>query len=138
MNWKLILQLSLLGLVMAYATVSIIPANIEPVIWIALFIICSYIIARRCARKYFLHGFVLSLFNCVWITIAHYLFYNTYVANHPNMATIGTSMHLLENRPRLLLVILSPLFGIISGLFQGLFAFIASKIVKKQTISAGV
>jgi hypothetical protein len=137
MNWKLILQLSLLGLVMAFGTVSLIPGTIESFFWITLFIICSYIIAKQCTGRYFLHGFVLSLFNCVWITIAHVGFYTTYVANHPNMATMGASMHILTAPPRLLMTILSPIFGVVYGLFQGLFAFLASKIVKKHSVSVG-
>ncbi len=102
MNWKLILQLSLLGLVMAFGTVSLIPGTIESFFWITLFIICSYIIAKQCTGRYFLHGFVLSLFNCVWITIAHVGFYTTYVANHPNMATMGASMHILTAPPKII------------------------------------
>jgi hypothetical protein len=35
MNWKLILQLSMLGLVMSLATVFLIPSSIEPAFWLA-------------------------------------------------------------------------------------------------------
>jgi uncharacterized membrane protein len=47
-----------------------------------------------------------------------------------DMAKMGDNMHVLVTHPRLLMIILSPIFGAIFGVFQGLFAFIASKIVK--------
>lgn len=52
MNWKLIFQLSLFGLAMAFATVTWIPSNIEPIFWLAIFIICAYLIATKCSAKH--------------------------------------------------------------------------------------
>jgi hypothetical protein len=130
MNWKLIFTLSLFGLAMALATVFIIPSNIEPVFWLVIFIICAYFIAKKAAGKYFMHGFVLSLANCVWITAAHVLLYSTYIANHPAEAAMSAKMPMPEH-PRMMMLVMGPVIGIISGVVQGLFAFIASKIVKK-------
>jgi hypothetical protein len=53
MNWKLLLLLSLLGLVMAGATVSLIPEKTEPIFWIVIFIICAYIIAKNVRASIF-------------------------------------------------------------------------------------
>jgi hypothetical protein len=130
MNWKLIFQLSLFGLLMAFATISLIPANVEPVFWIIIFIICAYIIARKCTGRYFLHGFLVSLVNSVWITGAHIFFYSTYIANHPQMASMSKQLP-LTNHPRLMMLIMGPVFGACFGLVLGLFSFIAGKIVKK-------
>lgn len=131
MNFKLILTLSLFGLAMAFATVSIIPEMAEPACWLVIFIICAYFIAKKAPGKYFLHGFCTSLVNCIWITIAHVSFYATYVANHPNAASMGAKMQFMADHPRRLMVLMAPLFGIAFGLVLGLFSFIASKIVKK-------
>ena len=130
MNWKLIFQLSLFGLAMAVATVFWIPSKIEPVFWLAIFIICAYIIAKNCSGKYFLHGFLVSLVNCVWITAAHVLFFTTYMTNHPEMKTMSAQMP-LQNHPRVMMLIMGPLFGVVFGLVLGFFAFIAGKIIKK-------
>ncbi len=129
-NWKLIFSLSLFGLAMAIATVFVIPSNIEPVFWLVIFIACAYFIAKYASGKYFLHGFVLSLANCVWITSAHILLYSTYIMNHPQEAAMSAKMPMPEH-PRMMMLIMGPAIGIVSGLVQGLFAFIASKIVKK-------
>ncbi|MBS1528228.1 MAG: hypothetical protein JST19_21460 [Bacteroidetes bacterium] len=132
MNWKLDFQLSVFGLIMAFATVWLIPEMIEPVFWLAIFIFCAYVIAKVCNEKYFLNGFVVSLFNCIWITAAHIIFYDGYIANHPNMAKMSQQHPLLPTHPRLEMLIFGPLFGIVFGLILGLFSFIASKMVAKK------
>jgi uncharacterized membrane protein len=133
MNWKLIFQLSLFGLFMGIATVYFIPSKIEPFCWLAIFIICAIVIAKRASGMFFLHGFCVSLLNAVWITSAHLILFDTYIANHAEeartMAKMGGSFS-----PKLIMLITGPIIGIISGLVLGLFAFIASKIIKKDPI----
>ena len=73
MNWKLIFLLSLIAIPVAFGTVYFIPSYVEPVIWLILFIICAYIIATYCSGRFFLHGFMVSIFNCVWITAIHFI-----------------------------------------------------------------
>jgi uncharacterized membrane protein len=132
MNWKIIIQLSVFGLIMSVATVFLIPELIEPAFWIAIFLFSAYVIAKACREKYFLHGFLVSLANCVWITAAHIIFYTTYIANHPSVAKMAEDRPILPSHPRLAMLITGPVFGIASGFVLGLFAFISSKIVKKR------
>jgi hypothetical protein len=131
MNLKLIITLSLFGLAMAIATVFVIPSNIEPAFWLPIFLICAYFIAKRAPGKYFLHGFLTSLANCVWITGAHILLFTHYAANHAQEMEMSNKMPILHGHPRQLMLIMGPMIGIISGLVLGLFAFVASKIVKR-------
>ena len=131
MNYKLIFQLSLFGLAMAVATVFWIPSNIEPVYWLLIFIICGYFIALKSSGKYFLTGFVLSLFNCFWIVAVHLLLFQPYIAGHAQEAAMMTKMPLPDS-PRLMMLLTGPVIGIVSGLIQGLFAFIGSKILQKK------
>ena len=132
MNWKIIFQLSIFGVIMAIATVFLIPEKLEPVFWVAIFVFCAYIIAKVVGKKHFLHGFCVSLVNCIWITAAHIIFYSTYIANHPGIAKMSEEHPLLPTHPRLAMLIMGPFFGIVSGVVLGLFAFIASFIVKKK------
>jgi len=133
MNWKIIIQLSIFGLIMAFGTVSLIPQKIEPVFWLVIFVFCAFVIAKVCAARYFLHGFLVSMFNCVWIVAVHVFYYKNYTANHPDMASMAKNMPAaLANHPRLSMVIFGPIFGILSGIVLGLFSFVASKIVKKN------
>ena len=130
MNWNLILKLSIFGLIMGIATAFFIPSNIEGAIWPVIFIICAYIIAKNCTQMYFTHGFCLSLVNCVWIILAHAIFYKNYATGHAAEAAMynGNPYHL---PPQVALSVIGVVIGIASGLVQGLFAFIASKLVKK-------
>jgi len=131
MKWKLIFNLSLFGLAMALATVYFIPSNIEPYCWLIIFIICAWQIAKKCNSRYFLHGFLVSLFNSVWITTAHILLFDKYIANHPSELEMLKKMPMPDS-PGLMMLMTGPLIGIISGLVLGLFAFIASKIMKRK------
>ena len=135
MNWKLIFQLSLFGLAMGIATVFVIPSSIEPAVWIVIFLVCAYIIAKNCLDKHFLHGLMVSIVNSVWITAAHILFFQQYLANHPREAGMMSSMPLPDS-PRLMMALMGPLFGVFSGLVLGLFAFVAGKLVKPSTADA--
>jgi len=132
MNWKIIFQLSVFGLIMAFGTISLIPENIEFIFWLAIFVFCAYVIAKTCSGKYFLNGFCVSLVNSAWITGVHILFYSTYIVHHPSIAKMSGEHPLLPGHPRLAMLIMGPLFGAASGIILGLFAFIASRIVSKK------
>jgi len=131
MNKKLIFQLSLFGLAMAFATVYFIPSNIEPIFWLVIFIVCAYLIAKNCTEKYFLNGLCVSLLNAVWITVVHILLFDTYIANHSQEAAMMTKMPMPDS-PRLMMLMTGPIVGLISGIVLGLFSFIASRLVKKK------
>lgn len=128
MNWKLIFVLSLLAIPMAFATVYYIPQNVEPVVWLVIFIVCAFIIAKVARGKFFLHGFLVSIFNCVWITAIHFIFFDAYYANHPNLAEMKD---VTPQTMRYAGLVIGPVIGIISGLILGLFSFVAAKILKR-------
>ena len=133
MNWKLIFQLSVFGLIMAFATISLIPEKIEFAFWVVIFVFCAYVIAKVCTGSYFLHGLLVSLVNCVWITTVHVIFHASYIAHHPEMAASYANVPPpLSIHPRLGMAIMGLIIGACSGLVLGLFAFIASKMVTKK------
>ena len=129
MNWKLILQLSLFGLVMALATVWVIPSTIEPLAWLVIFPICAYFIARRAPRGYFLHGLLVGIMNSVWITAAHVTFFNAYIARHAREAEMMTRMPLA---PKLMMLVTGPIVGIVSGIFLGILSLVVHRIVSTR------
>src|SRR5689334_12060712 len=82
MNWKLIFLLSLFGLAMAFATVFWIPTRFEPFCWLAIFAFCAWTVAKRVEAKrskLFLHGFMISILNGLWITAVHLWFVQIYL-----------------------------------------------------------
>ena len=130
MDWKLIFQLSLFGLAMAFATVFLIPSNIEPVCWLVIFLICAYVIAKRRPAGRFVHGVLLGLVNSVWITAAHILLFDRYIAGHPQEAAMMKSMPLPDS-PRLMMAITGPAVGLISGVIIGLLALAAGRLIRR-------
>lgn len=129
MNWKLIFQLSLFGLAMGIATVFVIPSNIEPLCWLAIFLVCAYVIAKAQTKGHFLHGLLVSMVNSVWVTGTHILLFNQYVARHAQEMQMMKSMPLPDS-PRTMMALMGPLIGVISGVILGLFALVAGKLVK--------
>jgi len=75
------------------------------------------------------------IINCVYIVGLHVMFYATYMDNHPMMAKMGGNMP-MHNHPRLGMILTGPLVGIALGLVQGLFAWLASKIIKRPEVAA--
>ena len=130
MNWKLVLQLSLFGLAMGMATVFWIPSNIEPLFWLVIILVTAYLIAARCAAKFFLHGLLVGLANSVWVTASHVLLFNQYLANHPREAAMMASMPLPDS-PRLMMALVGPVIGLVSGLVMGVLAVVAAKLVRR-------
>jgi len=102
MNWKLIFALSLFGLGMGLATVFAVPSNVEPFFWLVIFV------------------------NSVWIIAAHELFFDRYLAGHPREASMPTG----GIPQRAAMVLFGLVIGVVSGLVLGLFAWIASRVVK--------
>ena len=104
MNWKLILQLSLFGLVMGVATVFFIPSSVEPFCWLVVFLVSAYAIARGAPGRPFLHGVCVGLANCVWVTGAHILLADQYLARHAREAAMMNSMP-MPTHPRLMMAL---------------------------------
>jgi len=132
MNWKLVFLLSVFGLAMGLATVSLIPSNIEPFFWLVIFIVSAFLIAKYAPGNYFLHGLCVSIVNSIWITAAHITMFYTYIASHPEYEQMMVGLPPdLAAHPRRMMLPIGIVSGIISGLVLGLFAWVASKFVKK-------
>ena len=129
LDLELILRLSIFGLAMGIATVFVIPSKVEPLFWLPIFVACAIWIARRAGGRYFLHGLLVSLVNSVWITGAHTLLYESYLVRHLDEAAMLAKMPLPDS-PRLMMLMMGPLIGVVSGIVLGGFAFIASKFVR--------
>lgn len=128
MNLRLVGLLSLFGLVMALGTVFFIPPNVEPIGWLISFVVCAVVLAKRAPSKAPLHGFLVSLANCVWVTGAHVIFAETYLAGHPDEAAAGGKMGVSA---RVAMLLIGPVVGVVSGAVLALFTFIATKLVKR-------
>src|SRR5512138_2111011 len=91
-RWRLVLALSGFGAAMGIATVYLIPPGVEPAFWLAIFLFSAVVIARRCERAHFLHGLAVGFVNQIWVTAAHVLFVDAYLAHHPREAAMSANL----------------------------------------------
>jgi len=133
MNWKLILQLSLFGLVMGVATVFFIASSVEPFCWLVVFLVSAYAIARGAPDRPFAHGVCVGLANSVWVTAAHILLIDQYLVRHAREAAMMNSMP-MPTHPRIMMALTGPLVGLASGIVLGVFAVVATRLVRPSGV----
>jgi hypothetical protein len=131
MNWKLILLLSGAGVMMALASAFGLIKEVEPFLWLIIFVLYAYVIAKKVDSRHFLYGFLVSVVNGIWIGSIHAALFSTYIANNPEvMATYEQMPHVIS--PQVTMILFGLIIGAVTGLVAGLFAWGASKIVKKS------
>ncbi|MFY8090392.1 MAG: hypothetical protein ACOVMI_04000 [Chitinophagaceae bacterium] len=131
MNWKLIFTLSLSGLLMGVLTSFVVTSEVEMYVWIPIMLIIAYFVAKQASGKYFLHGFLTSVFSGFWLLLVHALLWdNFYALNKVSMDADFAGMPQGFSMKVIMLAV-TPFVGAFFGLIQGLLAFLASKIVKK-------
>ena len=118
---------------MGIATVYVIPSKIEPAFWLAIFLFCAYAIAKGSGGMNFLHGLLLGIVNSVWITGAHVLLFERYLAGHAQEAT-AMQQGPLASHPREMVLVVGPLIGVVSGVIIGFLALIAGKLIKAPSV----
>ena len=74
---------------------------------------------------------MVSIFNGIWITAAHFILFDAYMENHPESAEMNERMPDLFS-PKTWMLVMGPLISIVTGLVLGLFSWIASRLVKKN------
>ena len=129
MNWPLTFTLSLFGLAMSVGTVFFISSTVEPFYWLAIFVVCAWVIARRAGRRVFMHGLMVGILNGVWMTTGHVLFFDRYATSHASEMGAFAAAPL---PPRMLMFIVGPVIGVVSGAVLGLLAIGVSKVVRTR------
>jgi len=120
---------------MGIATIYVIPSYTEPFFWLGIFMVTAYAVARYAPGKYFVHGFLISMLNSIWVTFAHISRFNEYIASHPEFMQMVQGLPAgLAAHPLRLMLLIGPITGIIFGVVLGLFCWIASKFVKPTPI----
>ncbi len=90
MSGGLVGALALFGLVMALATVFVVPTRIEDPVWLGVVVISALVVSRFAPGLHFLHGFLVGLVNWVSVTCTHVVFARAFLARHPAGAVPAT------------------------------------------------
>lgn len=129
MNWKLVLQLAMFGIAMGLGTVFFVPSKVEPILWLIVFLLSGYAITKHCVRLRFLNALLVGLLDSLLKTSVHVVFFSDYVARHAQeMAMIRQMTSAVS--PRQLILLSSPIWGVIYGTATGVFALLIGMFVK--------
>jgi hypothetical protein len=131
MNWRLILSLSLLGLVFGIASVFGFTSGREWLAWLCIGVFSGWKFARRSPEELFLHGFYLGILAGFLSSVIQALFVSAYLANNPRMVealnALPQGLH-----PAAVVLIMGPIIGTVSGVVFGVISVILGKLVKPK------
>jgi hypothetical protein len=131
MNWRLILSLSLLGVIFGIASVFGFTSGREWLAWLCIGIFSAWRFARRSREELFLHGFYLGILTGFFSSVVQALFVSTYLVNNPGMVealnALPQGLH-----PAAIILIMGPIIGTVSGVVFGVIAVIVGKLVHRD------
>jgi hypothetical protein len=133
MNWKLVLQLSGFGIAMGLGTVFFVPSKVEPILWLIIFLLSAYMIASHCVRLRFLNSLLVGLLDSLLKTTVHMVFFGAYVARHAQEIAMIRQMTSAVS-PRQLILLSSPIWGLIYGTATGLLTLLLALFIKPSEI----
>lgn len=131
MNWRLIILLSLLSIVLAVASILGFVKSFEWLMWLIVGVYCGWQFAGRVNDDLFLHGFYLGILDGIFNSTAKAIFFDSYISNNPRMAGQFSSLP-QDLSPQVVLLIMGPIIGAFSGVAFGVLAVLASKIRKRR------
>lgn len=130
MNWHLILMLSLLGVVMGFASVFGYIGDLEVVLWLMIAVFAAVWLALRERKKLFLQGFFVGLLAGLASQIVPVILFPIYLRNNPSFVEDFSEAPI---NARLFMLLMAPVYGLISGLVLGGLTWLARKVVKAGT-----
>lgn len=131
MNWKLILSLACLGGAMGVASVFGLTTGLELYLWIVIAATVAVIVARKVARRQFLHGFWIGIIGGAMSPLIQVALWATYIRNNPDLA-IEFEQVPAGFDPKLFLLAAAPLISALSGIVQGALAWAAGKMLGEK------
>lgn len=134
MNWKLILLLSLTGILTGLANVYLVPAKYSALIEMPVSFFCAYVLARAQQKKHFMHGLAVGAIAAMLATFVRVALVRQYLAHQPHDALQYTKMAQEAHGTVVQVIItMGVFFTIISGIVVGLFSLAAGKIIDQMS-----
>jgi di/tricarboxylate transporter len=131
MRWKIILLLSLSGLITGFLTVFYVPVRFEAAIGMPLYMLCGWLIGRNVEKRHFLHGFITGVISSAIITAVRAIYATTFFANNPKEAELFAKMSRESGATMVQsMELMSPFAALFTGLILGLFALAGNMIVR--------
>jgi hypothetical protein len=130
MNWRLILSLSLFGLLLGISSVLGLTREREWIGWLLIGAYASWKFAIRSREELFLHGFYLGILSGVFSSVVQALFISTYLSSNPRMVealnALPQGLH-----PSAVILIMGPIIGTVIGVVFGVTAVVVGRVMKR-------
>lgn len=136
MNFRLVFMLSLTGVAVALATTTgLLHRGVETIVWLALCVVLSVLVALRAPSRPFVHGLFVGLLSAVLCQLVQAAMLDRYLANNPSAAEDWKRLP-PGMSPRVVLVVLSPVIGAIYGVVIGTLAWLIARFVRRRPAAA--
>ena len=125
MDWKLVLLLSAIGIMMGLLSVKGFTQKIEPFLWLLVGAATSLIISKNTDRP-FLYGLTIGIGWAVLNGLIQSAFFDTYVANNPSLQQSFQKKTFVQ--PRYVALLTAPVIGLMTGLVLGGLSLLLKKL----------
>lgn len=132
MNWKIVLTLSLFGVLMGVlSTLGFTHGYIEIVLWLVIAIISALVIERSSQNLLVTQGFIVGFLASLLKGIYTAIFSTTYFLNNPGVQEQFDQIT-ADLPDEFYLIIVSVLVGLVYGLFVGFVVYLTRKTKTKS------
>lgn len=126
MDWKLIVQCSVFGIIMASLSLRGFTQKLEPFLWLLLGIFTALVVSKNVTQQVFLHGFCIGLLWGLLNGVLQATFFDTYLQHNPQLQT---SFQKTTIKAQYFVLMTSPIIGLMVGLVLGGLSLLAKKIL---------
>lgn len=126
MDWKVIIILSAIGLIMGLLSVKGFTQKLEPFLWLLFGIATSLVLSKNIDNKTFLHGLLIGLAWGIINGLTQSVFFDTYLANNPQLQQNFQKTTFMQ--PKYFVLVTGPIIGLITGLVLGGLSLLFKKV----------
>jgi hypothetical protein len=131
MNWKIILGLSLFGILMGILNVFGLTGGLEWILWLIIALISAIVIEKSAPKLHVTSGFLVGFLDTLFNGIITAIFWEKYLLQNPD--ALNRIAEMPEGlAPEFFMIIASVLIGFVYGLFIGLVVFLIRKTKKRS------
>jgi hypothetical protein len=128
MDWRLIAQLSALGLLMGAGSVLGATGQAEPVLWLAVAVVSALTVASKAPAAPYRHGFLIGVLSVLIASLVEQVFFEAYMANNPVRAELFSRLP-GSLGPRTYILLLTPVFAATFGILWGVLSWWAARLL---------
>jgi hypothetical protein len=126
MDWKVIIILSAIGLIMGLLSVKGFTQKLEPFLWLLFGIATSLVLSKNIDNKTFLHGLLIGLSWGIINGLTQSVFFDTYLSNNPQLQQNFSKTSFMQ--PKYFVLVTGPIIGLITGLVLGGLSLLLKKV----------